>query len=112
MVRKYYEDRDYSKEICILKLVEYLEKNDHFTEWLINDYALYVDEWIEERENSIIIEEMKQLEQDTEKITNEISSLESKQVQLNKSIQQIKNEINRYNYENSDLMNQLYRPIA
>ena len=48
MVRKYYEDRDYSKEICILKLVEYLEKNDHFTEWLINDYALYVDEWIEE----------------------------------------------------------------
>ena len=53
MVRKYYEDRDYSKEICILKLVEYLEKNDHFTEWLINDYALYVDEWIEERENSI-----------------------------------------------------------
>ena len=53
MVRKYYEDRDYSKEICTLKLVEYLEKNDHFTEWLINDYALYVDEWIEERENSI-----------------------------------------------------------
>ena len=53
MVSKYYEDKDYTKKLCILKLIEYLEKNDHFTEWLINDYALYVDEWIEERENSI-----------------------------------------------------------
>ena len=55
MVSKYYEDRDYRKEICILKLVEYLEKNDWSTEWLINDYAIYVDEWIKEREESINI---------------------------------------------------------
>lgn len=53
MVSKYYEDRDYKKELCIFKLIEYLEKNDSFTSWLINDYAIYVDKWIEEREKSI-----------------------------------------------------------
>ena len=35
MIKKYYEDRDYTKEIYILKLVEYLEKNDWATEWMI-----------------------------------------------------------------------------
>ena len=65
-----------------------------------------------ERENTLILEEMKLLEQDTEKITNEIISLESKQNQLNKAIQQIKDDINRYNYQNSDLMSQLYRNVA
>ena len=53
MIKKYYEDRDYTKEICILKLVEYLEKNDWSTEWLINDYAIYIDEWIADRERII-----------------------------------------------------------
>ena len=53
MVSKYYPDRDYTKELCVFKLIEYLEKSDRFTSWLINEYALYVDEWIEERENSI-----------------------------------------------------------
>ena len=55
---------------------------------------------------------MKLLEQDTEKISNEIISLESKHNQLNKAIQQIKDDINRYNYQNSDLMGQLYRNVA
>ena len=53
VIKKYYEDRDYTKEICILKLVEYLEKNDWSTEWLINDYAIYIDEWIADRERII-----------------------------------------------------------
>ena len=53
MIREYYRDKDYTKEICVLKLIEYLEKNDWSTEWLINEYAIYIDKWIAERERII-----------------------------------------------------------
>ena len=48
-----YETREEAEKAVYYYAEDTYDEVLDFTEWLINDYALYVDEWIEERENSI-----------------------------------------------------------